>query len=370
MANGVFVHLVAIAFATMVTQAEEPSRLSHVGVAVDAPTEKVLSNVTATAYGANNPKDNGLCPRYDNFLDSEMTQKDGTFMLRIPSSNPSYVVTYCNPRYVTFTRVANANAVNGTPIDPTPVRLFPRVSQSSTQMFDAIRLLRADAQAATIALKMTDVETFTASLRALPDPERKLFAGWADATVTILPKRGQLSTVSQIASNFSSTIAYLSAANPTFFRREVQQFRDVSNYTDETILPPVADFVISLTAPIDGATVHDSRTVVKGNIARRGPAGDFDVERSLKSRHLTVIALVRDRLTGVWWVQPSLILSKEGFFHGMLYLGDEAHGAGRSFDVAVIAAPPEVGAEMETLRLLPNNYPVATIRVSRSSSDH
>jgi hypothetical protein len=281
--------LMAVALTATVPQAQN-SRLSHDGATIDAATGKNLAKVTASAYGSVSQTHDNACPTYDDFVDDAETTIDGTFTLQIPGSTKRYLVTYCHPDYVTFTRKENTNTANGTPIVPKPVRLFPR-SGNRSQMRSAIERLRSDTRKAAISMRDMNAKAFTEALLTLPAAERELVAEWTDTGQTVQPKPA--SALEKLVDDFRSSLDYFNAANSSDFCHEVSQVKDVGAYAQKTILTtpcgggdgPVRENAkasrapeevtpcrVAISDPRPGAQVHAREILVHGE-ARRPDRG-------------------------------------------------------------------------------------------------
>jgi hypothetical protein len=154
---------------------------------------------------------------------------------------------------VTFTRETNENSANNTPIEPSPVRLFPR-DGGRPQMFSAIKLLLDETQTAVLTLQKHR-ESFVAELQALPPPERQLITRWTDDASTkltvpstimkrsanalfkksVVPGTAATTSLRGLVTDFRSSLGYFNLANPEDFHNEVHRFTDVEVYAQQTI---------------------------------------------------------------------------------------------------------------------------------------
>jgi hypothetical protein len=370
-------HLVALLLAVLDGQAEAPARNppaghAHAGVIVDATTGKPLPRVTATAYGSTKRVDAGLCPTYDQQIMTVRSASGGAFALRIPQDKPSYLVTYCSPTFVAFTQDANDNMSDGTLINPRPVRLFPRNSEPP-QMSSAIRRVRDAAREQTIALHRADIKGFVAAMHQLKRPEdRVLVAQWTNSALErSAPEASPLPGLAEVVEDFAVALEYFRDANPPQFEAAVKQFAEVRSFAaarsmpepepeplpppkpkpvPDRPLPVMDDFDIQLTNLRKDSTVDGPRLLVTGRVTLRpdgaGPAGARLIRPAvdaLKTRGLELVVLVRPVAQGDWWVQPMVLISRDGTFSELVYLGEADLGIGQSFQIiATIATRNEM----------------------------
>jgi hypothetical protein len=350
------VHLVAIALSASSICAQAPPRYKHSGLVVDAPSAKPLSNVTATAYSSNERKDNTLCPKYDGFADEVVTSKEGTFTLKILPANASYVVTYCNASYATFTRYANDNSANGTSIEPTPVRLFPRVPRSS-DMFNAIRLLRDDSRRMAMTLRSKSGVTFEVMLQTLPDPERKLVDHWVDVGVTRNVGTVNVMALDRLTRNFRAVLEYYRSVSSVSFDSEVRHFDEISDYVSQARIGPqtsgrrslipgkARDYVIGMSlplVPLGDPIVVGRTTRVEGRVTTSGLEPRGVTSDELHAAGYIVVPLVHDVRRQSWTSQPAIEPDADGFFVGEIDLGMPNQGDDRKLELVVVVTTPDL----------------------------
>jgi hypothetical protein len=237
--------------------AQAADRFSHRGRAQDASTRKPLGDVTASAYDEEDPADSSPCPRGKKLLDDDVSKADGSFVLRIPKGNSSYVVTYCATSYDVFTNPANDNVTDGSDVDPVPVKLFP-VGGGGDAMRASLENLRADTRQETLAvLESSDAASFTASVQSLPAAEQALVRAWTSPS-SATPEHPQVPptedrtpprSLRRITASLRTTLAYFATASPDHFRTEVQRFDDISSYVRAAGIRPTPKVPVKLVLP-------------------------------------------------------------------------------------------------------------------------
>lgn len=336
------------------------AQYAHSGRVVDAPTDKPLSNVTATAYGSNERKDTGLCPKYGGYLGDSVTSKEGTFTLRIPQANASYLMTYCNARYATFTHDGNDNGQDRSSIDPMPVRLFPR-DPMTADMLDAIGVLNDDGRSVAVKSRNSDANGFAEMLDRLPEPEKKLVRYWVGTTTNGVLRTTDMLSLDRLTRAVRIALEYFRATDSKAFDSAVRQFPEISQYAFERHILPMpieSDSSSSTTATADryqvGASLSDQdgavtdgvvtgrRVTISGVVMKDGPEPKPATAEELRSRGQIVVSIVCDPKASRCDVGPPIALDAKGNYSTELDLGEPIRGEVRQLEMTVIVATPHV----------------------------
>ena len=116
----------------LVAQAEglAPAKNVHRGEIVDAVTDAPIE-ADAAAYASNQVQGGTPdCPAYGSLL-NQTHSTAGDFAFRIDNTVASFTAVYCQPAYASNTVDGNDNSVNGSPVAPHPVPLYPNQSTLS-----------------------------------------------------------------------------------------------------------------------------------------------------------------------------------------------------------------------------------------------
>jgi hypothetical protein len=330
------------------------AQYTHSGKVVDAPTDKVLSDVTATAYGSNERKDNGLCPKYGVYLGDSVTSKAGAFTLRIPQANASYLVTYCNPRYAAFTHDGNDNSQDRAPIDPMPIRLFPR-DPLAADMLNAIGLLNDDGRSVAIRSRNADANGFAEMLDRLPEPEMRLVRSWVNNPVRGVLRTTDTLSLDRLTRGVRIALEYFRVTDSKAFDSAVPQFPEISLYAIERhILPlPVksalssqassqVSYQVGFTFPHnDDDVVNGRKITITGSVVTGGLEPKPVTAEELQSRGHIVVVVIHDPKAAHVYVGP-IATDAKGQFSEEVDLGEPVRGEVRELELTVIVATPHV----------------------------
>lgn len=115
---------------------------THPGRALDMKTSKPVKVSVKAWPKSEQTGEDGNCVMYgDAPLDATFSNaKGGQFTLKINSAKPTYTVVYCENEYHTRVDRDIPNSSDGTPVMPTPARLWPVAASTSasTEFNDAV----------------------------------------------------------------------------------------------------------------------------------------------------------------------------------------------------------------------------------------
>lgn len=384
-----------LAFALAATAIHPQAQYAHSGKVVDAPTGKPLANVTASAYSSNERRDAGACPKYIGFIGDALSGNDGTFTLRVPQASASYLVTYCNTRYVTFTHDGNSNVQDGSAIDPLPVRLFPRVSDLS-DMSHAMRVLRDDSRVAVSILHDANIKAFMDALASLPPSDQALVRAFVEHQIVGATQSADSLTLQRLTRGVRHSLEYFRGANASAFDLSIPEYPELRQYAlDTQILPPLQGDMTQASKQFSAAyryqvwfreervSSDDTGVFVTGTKMRVTGGISLDYGSSisrapttvsgeqLKARNNLVVAIVCE-VGKDCEVRPAIEVDSKGSFAAEIDLGEPIRGHVRLLEFSVIVATPEVFEH--TPRTLLNTHGslcplLQTVSVHQSSAD-